>query len=68
MVNELYEQQTARNGDTKRNEIISTSASIIKSDVMLIPANKGIYPSAEMLSNLEAQNDFLPDTLHHRCS
>lgn len=61
----MYEQQVSRNGETERNAIISTSANIIKSEVMQIPANKSVYPSSDTLSNLKAQINFLPNTLHN---
>lgn len=62
LITKLYDQQT--NGQTEKNAAISEIAKIIKSEVLLIPANKGSYPNSESLSDSAAQKNFVPDSLH----
>lgn len=62
LITKLYDQQT--NGQTEKDASISKAANIIKSEVLLIPANKISYPSSEMLSDLKAQKDFIPNSLN----
>lgn len=68
LINKLYEQQKARNGQSEREAEISKVAHIIKSEVMLMPANKECYPSSAMLSDLSIQKNFVPESLHNLLS
>lgn len=63
LISELYEEQLLRNGQSEKDIYITKAAKFIKSDVLLIPANKTMYPSSEMLSDLQQQKNFLPESL-----
>lgn len=48
---------------TENQKIIKNAAKLIKSDVVKIPGNKDVYPTADDLGNMELQKSFLPESL-----
>lgn len=61
IITSVYEEQLARNGRSEKDVTISKAANII-------PASKENYPSAEMVSDVAARNDFLPKSLYRLLS
>lgn len=62
LITKMYDQRI--NGHSEKDAVISKTANIIKSEVLLIPANKESYPSSEMLSDMAEQKRFIPDSLY----
>jgi len=59
----LYERKKKKDNVTENDKIIKTTGKLIKSDVLKIPGNKTVYPTAAELRNIELQASFLPHSL-----